>query len=461
MPWAMRPWNGVPERELLVEMHRVGVAGDAGEHQDVGVGDGLAEDGGHALGQILDVVAVKAHQRISARPVRQRCCTAHWPSGAWLSSPKAAKERVQSRPQSEDRQPAWTHSTPSSPAAPCRRSRWGRPGPDEAALQRILAAGAAAPDHGLLRPWRFLVVRGAGRERLGELFAEFVRRAAPDASPEEVEKQRTAPAAGAGDRRRRRPARSRRTPRSPRSSRWRRWRRRRRTCCWPRTRWASPPSGPPASRPTTRTVKEGLGLGADDRIIGFLYLGSYAADHEAPPRPGLDGVVSEWPPAARAERCAPARLAGRWPLLAGCTVPPGDAGRGAGAARAELHGGRLRERHARLPPVPDPAADQRAPGRGRAPADLDRAGRQLRAARTSGRAGGGEPGGTGSGVFTPPASRRARPCAGRRRGGRSGAPRRARLARTPRGSRREQRRLGERPVEGRAGLARRARGRRR
>ena len=45
----------------------------------------------------------------------------------------------------------------------------------------------------MLRPWRFLLVRGAGRARLGELFAEFVRRAAPDASPEEVDKQRTAP----------------------------------------------------------------------------------------------------------------------------------------------------------------------------------------------------------------------------------------------------------------------------
>ena len=45
-------------------------------------------------------------------------------------------------------------------------------------------------------------------------------------------------------------------------------------------------------------IKESLGLGASDRIIGFLYLGSYSADHEAQPRPGLDGLVSEWPPAA-------------------------------------------------------------------------------------------------------------------------------------------------------------------
>jgi nitroreductase len=30
------------------------------------------------------------------------------------------------------------------------------PGPDEAMLAQILAAGASAPDHGRLRPWRFM-----------------------------------------------------------------------------------------------------------------------------------------------------------------------------------------------------------------------------------------------------------------------------------------------------------------
>ena len=45
MPWAIRPWKAVPSGELLVEVHRIGVAGDAREHQDVGIGDGLAEHG--------------------------------------------------------------------------------------------------------------------------------------------------------------------------------------------------------------------------------------------------------------------------------------------------------------------------------------------------------------------------------------------------------------------------------
>ena len=40
--------------------------------------------------------------------------------------------------------------------------------PDEGDLRRILEAATTVPDHGGLRPWRFAVVRGAGRDRFGE-----------------------------------------------------------------------------------------------------------------------------------------------------------------------------------------------------------------------------------------------------------------------------------------------------
>ena len=55
------------------------------------------------------------------------------------------------------------------------------PGPDEGTLAQILSAGASAPDHGRLRPWRFIVIRGSARERLGEVFAEALRKRQPDA----------------------------------------------------------------------------------------------------------------------------------------------------------------------------------------------------------------------------------------------------------------------------------------
>ena len=69
----------------------------------------------------------------------------------------------------------------------------GEPGPDDAALERLLAAGASAPDHGRLRPWRFIVVRGEARNRLGEVFADALRRRQPDAPEPALEQERKRP----------------------------------------------------------------------------------------------------------------------------------------------------------------------------------------------------------------------------------------------------------------------------
>lgn len=54
------------------------------------------------------------------------------------------------------------------------------PGPDDAAIRRLLEAAVTAPDHGLHRPWRFVVLRGAARERLGEAFAAALLARRPD-----------------------------------------------------------------------------------------------------------------------------------------------------------------------------------------------------------------------------------------------------------------------------------------
>lgn len=68
-----------------------------------------------------------------------------------------------------------------------------KPGPDRDALEQILAAASRAPDHGRLRPWRFLIIEGKARYRLGELFAAALRSRRPDASPEEIKKNEEAP----------------------------------------------------------------------------------------------------------------------------------------------------------------------------------------------------------------------------------------------------------------------------
>ena len=68
-----------------------------------------------------------------------------------------------------------------------------KPGPDREALLQILSAAARAPDHGRLRPWRFLLIEGKARYRLGELFASALRARRPDVSPEELKKTDEAP----------------------------------------------------------------------------------------------------------------------------------------------------------------------------------------------------------------------------------------------------------------------------
>ena len=45
------------------------------------------------------------------------------------------------------------------------------PGPSKRQLEQILQAGARAPDHGKLFPWRFIVFEGKGRDRAGDILA--------------------------------------------------------------------------------------------------------------------------------------------------------------------------------------------------------------------------------------------------------------------------------------------------
>ena len=64
------------------------------------------------------------------------------------------------------------------------------PAPDAAALDLIFACAARAPDHGRMRPWRFLIVRGAARTRFGELLAEHLARTHAQVSEETLARER-------------------------------------------------------------------------------------------------------------------------------------------------------------------------------------------------------------------------------------------------------------------------------
>ena len=64
------------------------------------------------------------------------------------------------------------------------------PGPDRASLDAILALASRVPDHGKLAPWRFLVIAGAARERIGETIAATFAADNPDAGPERLGQER-------------------------------------------------------------------------------------------------------------------------------------------------------------------------------------------------------------------------------------------------------------------------------
>lgn len=67
------------------------------------------------------------------------------------------------------------------------------PVPDAADLDEIFRSAMSAPDHGAVRPWRFLIIQGEARQRLGDVFADAMARREPDADAETLEKARAKP----------------------------------------------------------------------------------------------------------------------------------------------------------------------------------------------------------------------------------------------------------------------------
>jgi nitroreductase len=61
------------------------------------------------------------------------------------------------------------------------------PGPSPAELETILTIGARVPDHGKLVPWRFIVFEGDARLRAGEVIAKVFARKNPNAQVAEID----------------------------------------------------------------------------------------------------------------------------------------------------------------------------------------------------------------------------------------------------------------------------------
>jgi len=60
-------------------------------------------------------------------------------------------------------------------------------------IVKLLEAGNQAPNHHRVRPWRFFVLTGAARDRLGDVMAASQRDRQPDLPPEAFDKTRALP----------------------------------------------------------------------------------------------------------------------------------------------------------------------------------------------------------------------------------------------------------------------------
>jgi len=164
----------------------------------------------------------------------------------------------------------------------------GEPGPSREQLAAILKAGARAPDHGKLFPWRFIVFQGDGRERFGQMLGEIL----------EAE----------GERERQIDEETKRFLRAPlvvgvisaareliKIPVWEQELSAGAVC--QNLLIAAHASGFVANWITEwyayhPKVKERLGLKPGERVAGFIYIGTSAVELEERPRPEMDKIVS-------------------------------------------------------------------------------------------------------------------------------------------------------------------------
>ncbi|HLT64513.1 MAG TPA: nitroreductase [Pseudohongiella sp.] len=60
------------------------------------------------------------------------------------------------------------------------------PAPDRQTLEQIFKAAFRTADHGLLKPWRFLVIQGQSLQRFADLFAAAVLADKPDSTETDI-----------------------------------------------------------------------------------------------------------------------------------------------------------------------------------------------------------------------------------------------------------------------------------
>ena len=69
-------------------------------------------------------------------------------------------------------------------------SLMGGPGPSPQELDAMLTVASRVPDHGKLAPWRFIILEGEARHRIGDTIAAAFQADDPGADPERVATER-------------------------------------------------------------------------------------------------------------------------------------------------------------------------------------------------------------------------------------------------------------------------------
>lgn len=166
------------------------------------------------------------------------------------------------------------------------------PAPSPAQMAEIFRAALRAPDHAWLRPWRFLTIAGERRQVFGELLEASLLSRTPDADEAARSKARKAPL--------RAPllvvvvARLSEHPKVPPQEQ-----RYSAACaahaivlaveaCGFAAIWRT---GAPAF---DRAVMTGLGLAANEEVIGFIYIGSRQGTAKTIPQLDTADFVSAW-----------------------------------------------------------------------------------------------------------------------------------------------------------------------
>jgi nitroreductase len=168
----------------------------------------------------------------------------------------------------------------------------GGPGPSPAELETILTIGARVPDHGKLTPWRFIVFEGDARIRAGEVIAKVFAQKSPQAPSAEidVEKRRLmdAPLVIAVV------SFTKPHPKVP---------------PWEQELSAGASAMNIVTAATAlgygaswltgwiafdRDVLEGLGLKPNEKLAGFIHIGTVSKSSEDRPRPALADIVTRF-----------------------------------------------------------------------------------------------------------------------------------------------------------------------